>query len=118
MKKIFLILAVVLIVIIAALSVNMSIGIFRFLKPNLDQEIMGPGVVSSSWLEITPKEPLRAERVVQQVVLYVEKPVTHPRDSWELVLPDGSKVIPEVELVDQDGKIYHLTDPSTVANVG
>jgi hypothetical protein len=94
------------------------IGIYGFFRPYQDREIMGSATISSSWLEIVPKEPLRAEQVVQQVVLYVRKPVKQARDSWELILPDGSQTIPEVELVDQDGRTYYLTEPSAIASPG
>jgi hypothetical protein len=93
-------------------------GIYRFFHPYRDQQLAGATTISGNWLEITPKEPLRADRVVQEVVLYVDKPVTHPRDSWELILPDGSKVIPEVQLVDSDGLVYELKEPTTFTKPG
>jgi hypothetical protein len=88
----------------------------RLTNPYLDQEISGPRVLSDEWLEIVPDKPLRPERIVQQIIIYVDKPVTMDRDSWDLVLPDGSRVSPEVELVDEDGNIYELTVPSAVEN--
>jgi len=91
-----------------------SLGIYDYFHPNLDVEISGPALISNNWLEITPQIPLRAKRVVQQVVAYVDKPVTKDRDSFELVFPDGSRVTPEVEVIDDDGKIYKLTDASSI----
>jgi hypothetical protein len=85
----------------------------RMMNPYIDQEISGPGVLSNDWLEITPAKPLRADRIVQQVVIYVEKPITEEAYGWSLVLPDGSRVTPEVELVAEDGNIYELNVPSS-----
>ena len=110
--------SVVVCFVVFAFALYTSESIYRFFHPYLDRQIAGATTVPSDWLEITLQEPLRAERVVQQVVLYVDKPVTHPRDSWELIFPDGSKVIPEVQLVDQDGKVYDLTEPTTVTKPG
>jgi len=89
------------------------IGFFsRLFHPYLDLEIKGPTTLSNDWQEIVPQKPLRPERLVQQVVIYVEKPVTKDRDSWELVMPDGSRVTPEVQLIDDHGNVYDLLVPS------
>ena len=93
-----------------------AIAVYRSFNPYLDREISGPTLLAADGVEITPPKPLRAERVVQQVVLYVEKPVKATRDTFELILPDGSKVIPEVQLVDEHGNLYDLTEPSEILN--
>ena len=121
MKKRILILGIACFVTIAighAFVLYTSPGIYRFFHPYLDRQLAGATTISVNWLEITPKEPLRADRVVQEVVLYVDKPVTHPRDSWELILPDGSKVKPEVQLVDNDGRVYELNEPTRFTKPG
>jgi hypothetical protein len=102
---------------VLTLGVLGSIDLYRRLtNPYLAQEISGPRVLSDEWLEIVPDKPLRPERIVQEIIIYVDKPVTKDRDFWDLVLPDGSRVTPEVELVDEDGNIYKLTLPSAVEN--
>lgn len=93
-----------------------SLSVYRTLHPYVDREISGPIVISPDWVEIAPKNPLRAELVVQQVVIYVQRPIKESRDSWELILPDGSKVIPEVQLIDEQGNVYDLTEPSGTQN--
>ena len=88
--------------------------IYRYFNPYLDREISGQVTLSSQWLEITMKEPLRPERDRQKIIIDIEPPVKlEPSGpSMGLVLPDGSVVIPEVQLIDQDGNIYNLTSPS------
>jgi hypothetical protein len=88
----------------------------RLFHPYLELQVKGPTTLSNDWQEIVPEIPLRAERVVQQVVIYVEKPVAKDRDAWDLVMPDGSRVTPEVQLIDEDGHVYNLLEPSAVTN--
>jgi len=84
----------------------------RLFHPYLDLQIKGPTTLSNEWQEIVPEKPLRPERVVQEVVIYVEKPVTQDRDSFDLVMPDGSRVTPEVQLIDDHENVYDLLVPS------
>jgi hypothetical protein len=85
---------------------------YQFLKsPYLDREIADSVTASSEWVEITPKEPLQSQRQIQQIILYLEKPIKKDENSWKIVLADGSAVMPEVQLVDQHGNRFDLTDP-------
>jgi hypothetical protein len=108
-KKLFIVTGIVGLVLI------MGVGIFtiyRFFNPYLDREVSGPITISNEWMEITPKEPLRAERQIQFLVLDLDKSIRAERDGWGLVLPNGSITTPEVQLIDKDGIIYGLTQPS------
>lgn len=99
-----------------ALAVFISIKVYRVFNPNLDREISGAVTITAEWLEIRPEDPLRPEREIHQVVLDVEKPVTAQTNSWGLVLPDGSVVTPEVQLIDESSNVYSLTEPSFNTN--
>ena len=68
--------------------------------------------LSSQWTELVPTKPLSVNRQIQMLVLDLDKSIKFQRDGFELVLPDGSTVTPEVQLVDLDGNIYPLTQPS------
>lgn len=98
----------ILLVIGLACAALLTSCVYRFFHPYLDRELSGPITISSEWLEITPKEPLRAERVVQYLYIYTTKPFEPDNRSWGIRLADGSVVVPEVELVDQQGNIYNL----------
>ena len=87
-------------------------SIHNFFRPYADYELSGPVTISSDWVEFTPKEPLRVERQIQQVVLDLDNSVKVERGGWGLVLPDGSVVTPEVQLIDQDGRAYNLDHPA------
>ncbi len=117
MKKALLMLGSACLLGLLVLGVVTVIGFFtRLFHPYLDLQIKGSTTLSNEWQEIVPEKPLRPERVVQEVVIYVEKPVTKDRDSWDLVMPDGSRVTPEVQLIDDHENVYDLLVPSAVRN--
>src|SRR4051794_25909731 len=74
-------------------------NIYRLFFPYLDQDITGQTDISSEWMEIVPKKPLRVERQIQMIVLDLDKSIKIGRDGSGLVLPDGSVATPEVQLV-------------------
>lgn len=82
--------------------------LYRWYDPYLDQELAGPTTTTSGWLEIVPKSPLRVERQRHMVALELDKSIQTENDGSGLVLPDGSVVRPQVELVDEDGETYEL----------
>ena len=86
--------------------------VYRLFNPYLDREITGPTTISSEWLEIMPKQPLRVERQIQYMILDVADPFEPIYDKWSLRLHDGSVVKPEVQLVDENGNVYDLTSPA------
>lgn len=92
---------------------------YRFFDPYLDQEIAGPTIIPSEWQKLVPKKPLRVERQIQMIVMDLDKSIKMESAGWGVVLPDGSVVEPEVELISDDGKTYELShrsfswDPST-----
>src|SRR5438045_5362539 len=96
---------------IAILSLSKLGEIYRLFDPYSDEQIAGPTIVSSDWLEIAPKKPLKVERQIQMIVLDLDKSIKLERDGT-LVLPDGSTVTPEVQLVGDDGKTYELNHQS------
>ena len=83
----------------------------RMRNPNLDLEIQGPVTISDEWFEITPQEPLKAERELSQIVLWFAEhtKVCSPRPRG-IVGNDGAVFEPEVELVDERGGIYKLKE--------
>jgi len=101
-------------VVIAALAAAALVGegVYNYFFPYLDQQISGPITLSSQWTELVPSKPLSVHRQIQILVLDLDKTIRFQRDGFELVLPDGSTVTPEVELVDFDGNVYPLAQPS------
>jgi hypothetical protein len=76
------------------------------------EELAGTTTTASQWLEIVPQSPLRVERQRQMIALDLDKSIQTEREGSGLVLPDGSIVRPQVQLVSKDGKIYELNRPS------
>ena len=115
-KIILLVVGLVLVIPVAFFSFSKLGEIYRLFNPYLDQEIAGPTIVSSEWLEFVPKRPLKVERQIQMIVLDLDKSITLERDGAGLVLPDGSVVTPEVQIIGDDGKTYSLNHPSSWSN--
>lgn len=84
------------------------IGFYLFRSPFLDREIKGQVTISSYWLEITPDKPLKPERDVEEVELSLEPPFIGDFESHKVRLPDGSLVLPEVQLIDQNGNTFNM----------
>jgi hypothetical protein len=82
--------------------------LYRKSNPYLNRQIAGPVTIASEWLEITPEEPLKPEREIHEVILEFATPYEPDYQSWGIRLPDKSLVIPEVQLVDQNGGTYKL----------
>jgi len=108
--KIGLLISIVLVCLVATslLTLQITAKLYRWYDPYLDQELAGPTTTTSQWLEITPRSPLKVERQRHLVALELDKSV-HTEDGGSgLVLPDGSVVRPQVELIDQDGESHEL----------
>lgn len=119
--KIVLIILVVLVCLVAVgfFTLSITAKLYRWYDPYLDQELAGPTTITSQWLEITPKSPLRVERQRHMVVLDLDKSIQSEREGSGLVLPDGSIVRPQIELFDKDGETYELNVPSLfLSNTG
>ena len=102
-------------ILLSGFSLVVALIAYQFLKsPYLDREVAGSVTTSSEWVEITPKEPLRSQRQIQQIILYLKKPIKKDENSWKIVLADGSVVMPEVQLVDQHGNKFDLLDPQFI----
>src|SRR6185369_6212076 len=74
----------------------------------LDRTIKGDTTLTQEWMEFTPETPLKPERDVQAVMLYLAKPYEADLEMKGVRIPDGSLVKPEVQLVDTAGKTYSL----------
>jgi len=77
-------------------------------NPNLDIEIYSSVTISNSWFEINPQKPLKAERQVNQVILWFAEHQKTSLKGGGIIRQDGVAFIPEVELLDEQGNIYKL----------
>lgn len=109
-KKLLLILGVLSALFITGLVIYFIISIFR--SPYLDRDIAGSITLSDQWLEIAPTDALKPERRIHEIVLNFSEPLEPDYKVWGVRLKDGSVVIPEVQLIDQDGNTYKLTTSS------
>jgi hypothetical protein len=119
MKKLPLIVATICLIPVIVFGTIMSMNIYRSLfNPYLDRTISGEITITDAWVEISPHEPLRADREIQEVVLAVKQPVKVESGGWGLVLTDGSTADLEVQIIDEDGNIYNLTSPTYTVSPG
>jgi hypothetical protein len=100
----------VIVLLLIAAGAFMYPQISKLIWPYLDREIGARVTIGPEWLEITPRRPLTGDREIQEIVLWIEAPVRPSAEPLGCLLPDGSLVVPEVELVGEDGKIYRLHD--------
>ena len=74
--------------------------------------------ITSDWLEITPENPLEATKQVQKIMLSIEgyEHDIEKNDFGNIKLADGTNINPEVQIVDENGKIYQLLDGMRLGN--
>ena len=92
---------------VSCLALLASLGICggqRF----LDRDIKGDTTLTQEWMEIALEKPLKPERDVQAVMLYLEAPYLADLEMDGVIMPDGGLVKPEVQLVDLAGNTYTL----------
>lgn len=74
--------------------------------------------ITNEWTEITSEKPLEPTKLVQEVQLLIKgyKSDIGKPDFGNITLTDGTKIKPEVEIVDENGKSYQLKDGHRVDN--
>lgn len=80
-------------------------------SPYIDRKIAGPTTISNEWVEVTPNEKLAPKGDYQEVALGLAAPYIVPisdRPSAGVRMPDGSNVVPEVEIIDMQGNKFSL----------
>ena len=83
--------------------------VYSLLTRQIDREIAGNLSISSEWVEITPRPPLKARNRTQTVILYIDgykRDIADTRS--QIIMPDGTVLNPEVEVIDEYGKVYPL----------
>ncbi len=111
LKTILLVVGLVCLIPAALFGLSRIGEIYRLFNPYLDTEIAGPTTISSEWLEIVPKQPLRAERQIKNFIIVFDKSQSYEplEGTYGVRLPDGSIAVPEVQLVDESAHIHVLT---------
>lgn len=74
--------------------------------------------ITNEWTEINSEKPLEPTNSIQAVQLLIngyEREVGSP-DFGNITLTDGTKISPEVEIVDENGKSYQLKDGHRVGD--
>ena len=110
-------LIIIVIVAVAILWVIVSTS-YWFATKQSDREVATGVNVSTDWLEITPRPPLKATKQVQHLIILVDGYSRSLDDTRNrLPLPDGTLADPEVEVVDESGNVYQL-HPSLLVSAG
>jgi hypothetical protein len=69
----------------------------------------GPLTVSAEWAVVSAEPPLRREREKQLLVIGLAEPYFSGLSDWGVRVPDGTLVMPQVELIEGDGKAHALS---------
>jgi hypothetical protein len=73
-----------------------------------DRDIAGATAITSQWLEIEPAPALKPSGKQSLLILELEGDYTPDFQAQMLRFPDGSLGMPEVQLVDQQGRVFPL----------
>lgn len=67
-------------------------------------------LVTESWTDIVPESPMNVSKQIQTVYLEIKgyKLDNHQAASWEIKLPDGTVIKPELQLIDGSGNTFIL----------
>ena len=75
--------------------------------------------VTSEWIQIKPEkalEPMKLGQTVELLIKDYEHDI-HKDDFGNIQLKDGTFIKPEVEIIDENGKVYQLEDVSRHGNL-
>lgn len=64
--------------------------------------------ITSEWLELKPDKPLDSTKNFQKILLSIENYTNNHKDYENIRLKDGTNINPEIEIIDENGKVYHL----------
>jgi hypothetical protein len=100
---------------IAILAV-LFLGYFAYMfnHQKISEEVASNLSISSDWTVIKPESPMKTRRDFQSVLLKIEN--SKHNDKFDIILPDGTIVNPEVEISDEYGNTYRLNSKSAFAN--
>ena len=105
---------------IVALLILFIVGstLYYFATKQIRQEIARNVLISAAWLDIWPHPPLKARLDVQNVFLVIEgykyelgAPLV------PLTLKDGTELHPELQVIDEYGKVYHLSGLTLIGSL-
>lgn len=74
--------------------------------------------ITADWQEITPEQPLKPTKQVQRIMLSIEgyESKIERNDFGNIKLADGKNINPEIQIVDENGKVYKLKNSSRLGN--
>jgi hypothetical protein len=86
------------------------------IRDSYEVKLSGPLTVGDGWVELRAESPLKAEKSLQYVVLYLEPPYRQdfdgvgngPDKGKGILMPDGGVMNPEIVVVDEHGNSFPL----------
>lgn len=119
MKKALIIISGVFLLVVVLVGGFYAFFIYSVKNMHKRQLVAENVQITSKWLEITPEKALEPTKLGQTVQLLIEgyEHDIHKNDFSNIQLKDGTYIKPEVEIVDENGKIYQLTDGERNGNL-
>lgn len=75
----------------------------------INQTVATDVSITSEWIELASDSSIKPEKQVQEVVFVIDGYKTDFRDnSFQIKLPNGTVVNPEVQIFDENGNAYEL----------
>lgn len=84
------------------------------------QQIIATNIsVTSQWVEIIPESPMKVNKqMIQRLFLIIDGyEFDESNDNWQLKISDGTIVEPEIQILDEYGKVYDLHNGTRIGNL-
>lgn len=115
--------ALIIVLVCFSLTAIFVFGSYAFLAYSVKamhkkQTIAEDAQITSDWQEITPEQPLKSTKQVQKIMLSIEgfeNDLEKP-DFENIKLADGTTISPEIQIVDENGKVYQLKHSAKLGN--
>ena len=98
-------LAAVLAVVLGIPSLLFALFMLVMMSSYSEQKVAGEMMLTTDWVEITPRRPLRPSKQYQSIVLDVAEPLVKDNLIDQAIRPDGTELHPEVVLISERGDV-------------
>ena len=97
------------ITLLVATGVVGFIGWLYITNRTFDQTLASDLSVSTEWTDIKADPPLQTRRRMTQLVMTIPNYKADKQSIYEIKLPNGITVQPQIEVIDTEGNVYELS---------
>jgi hypothetical protein len=116
MKLVIVLIWILAAAVAAIILLYLGFYLYLFIVLRTSRKIARHLDISTDWMEITPRPPLRAKKERQRLQILVDGYQRGDEDRNWIRLPDRRIANPEVEIWDEYGKVYDLRPSSLITS--